>query len=58
MTDKTPKLLVDALDAIGSAKDFVDGCTLANYAEDKMRRSCPTMTRRDRLELVQHYAQD
>jgi hypothetical protein len=37
MTDKSPKLLVDALGAIGSAKDFVDGCTFADYAEDKMR---------------------
>ncbi len=39
MTDKSPKLLVDALGAIGSAKDFVDGCTFADYAEDKMHRS-------------------
>ena len=39
MTDKSPKLLVDALGAIGSAKDFVEGCTFANYAQDKMRRS-------------------
>jgi uncharacterized protein with HEPN domain len=39
MTDKSPKLLVDALGAIESAKDFVEGCTFADYAEDKMRRS-------------------
>ena len=39
MTDKSPKLLVDALGAIESAKDFVAGCTFAGYAEDKMRRS-------------------
>ena len=39
MTDKSPKLLVDALGAIGSAKDFVDGCTFADYAEDKIRKA-------------------
>jgi len=39
MTDKSPKLLVDALGAIESAKDFVAGCTFADYSEDKMRRS-------------------
>ena len=39
MTDKTPKLLFDALGAIRSAKDFVEGCTFADYAADKMRRS-------------------
>ncbi len=39
MTGKSPKLLVDALGAIGSAPDFVGDCTLANYATDKMRRS-------------------
>ena len=39
MNDKSSKLLVDALSAIGAAKDFVDGCTFADYAEDKMRRS-------------------
>ena len=39
MTDKTPKLLVDALGAIEFAKAFVEGCTFENYAEDKMRRS-------------------
>ena len=39
MTDRTPKLLFDALCAIGSAQDFVDGCTLENYTADKMRRS-------------------
>lgn len=39
MTDKTPKLLVDALGAIGSAQEFVAGITLDAYALDKMRRS-------------------
>ena len=39
MTDKSPKLLVDALGAIECAQDFVEGCTFADYAEDKMRRS-------------------
>jgi hypothetical protein len=39
MTDKTPKLLFDALAAIRSAKDFVEGCTFADYAADKMRLS-------------------
>ena len=39
MTDKTPKLLVDALGAIASAQEFVAGCTLADYCIDKMRRS-------------------
>lgn len=39
MTDKTPKLLVDALGAIGSAQEFVAGCSMAEYSADKMRRS-------------------
>ena len=39
MTDKTPKLLVDAPDAIESAQEFVAGCTLHGYCIDKMRRS-------------------
>lgn len=39
MTDRTPKLLVDALGAIASAQEFVAGCTLPNYCIDKMRRS-------------------
>ena len=39
MTDRTPKLLVDALGAIELAKEFVAGCSLADYAVDKMRRS-------------------
>jgi hypothetical protein len=39
MTDKTPKLLADALGAIGSAQEFVAGITLDAYALDKMRRS-------------------
>ena len=39
MTDKTPKLLVDALEAIDSAREFVANITLAAYADDKMRRS-------------------
>ena len=39
MTDKTPKLLVDALGAIASAQEFVADCTLADYCIYKMRRS-------------------
>ncbi len=39
MTDRTPKLLVDALGAIDSACEFVAGCSLADYVADKMRRS-------------------
>ncbi len=39
MTDKTPKLLVDALGAIESAQEFVGGSTLVSYTADKMRRS-------------------
>ena len=39
MTDKTPKLLVDALGAIDSAREFVAGISFADYADDKMRRS-------------------
>ena len=39
MTDRTPKLLVDALGAIDSALEFVENCSLADYAADKMRRS-------------------
>lgn len=39
MTDKTPKLLVDALGAIESAQEFVVGCSLDSYSADKMRRS-------------------
>lgn len=39
MTDRTPKLLVDALGAIESAQEFVADCSLDNYTADKMRRS-------------------
>ncbi len=39
MTDKTPKLLIDALGAIDSAQEFVAGTSLASYVVDKMRRS-------------------
>ena len=39
MTDRTPKLLVDALGAIESAQEFVAGCSLADYTSNKMRRS-------------------
>jgi len=39
MTDRLPKLLVDAIGAVESAWEFVQGCTLAAYAADKMRRS-------------------
>lgn len=39
MTDRTPKLLVDALGAIESAQEFVAGSSLVSYTADKMRRS-------------------
>ena len=39
MTDKTPKLLVDALGAIQLAQEFVAGTSLEGYSKDKMRRS-------------------
>ena len=39
MTDKTPKLLVDALGAISSAQEFTAGISLDVYVADKMRRS-------------------
>jgi len=39
MTDKTPKLLVDALGAIAFAQEFVQGIALDQYLADKMRRS-------------------
>jgi uncharacterized protein with HEPN domain len=39
MTDKIPKLLVDALGAIDLAQEFVAGVALAEYTVDKMRRS-------------------
>lgn len=39
MTDRVPKLLVDALGAIESAQEFVAGRTLEEYEQDKMRRS-------------------
>ena len=39
MTDKTPKLLLDALGAIEAVRDFVAGISLAEYLVDKMRRS-------------------
>lgn len=39
MTDKTPKLLVDALGALESAQEFVAGISFVAYAADKMRRS-------------------
>ncbi len=39
MTDRSPKLLVDALGAIDLARGFVANCSLAGYLEDKMRRS-------------------
>lgn len=39
MTDRIPKLLVDALGAIDSARCFVDGVSFFNYSNDKMRRS-------------------
>lgn len=39
MTNKAPKLLLDALGAIASAREFVAGVPLAQYVTDKMRRS-------------------
>ena len=39
MTDRTPKLLADALGAIDSAQEFVAGVSLTSYTADKMRRS-------------------
>ena len=39
MTDRSPKLLVDALGAIQLAQAFVSGCVLQEYLVDKMRRS-------------------
>ena len=39
MTDKVPKLLFDALGAIASSQEFVDGCSLEQYVANKMRRS-------------------
>jgi uncharacterized protein with HEPN domain len=39
MTDKAPKLLLDAICAIGFAQEFVSGCSLADYLGEKMRRS-------------------
>lgn len=39
MTDKSPKLLVDALGAIDSARQFIEGVSLDGYTADKMRRS-------------------
>lgn len=39
MTDRAPKLLVDALEAIDAVEDFVAGISLTQYLADKMRRS-------------------
>ena len=39
MTDKTPKLLVDAHGAIDSSMEFVAGVSFPGYAADTMRRS-------------------
>lgn len=39
MTDRVPKLLVDALGAIESAREFVAGISFDAYSKDKMRRS-------------------
>ncbi|MES2583206.1 MAG: HepT-like ribonuclease domain-containing protein [Pseudomonadota bacterium] len=39
MTDKIPKLLFDALGAIASAQEFIAGYSIAQYMDDKMRRS-------------------
>lgn len=39
MTDKTPKLLLDAVQAIDLVQEFVAGISLVDYSADKMRRS-------------------
>jgi len=39
MTERTPKLLLDAVNAIMAAREFVEGISLAQYLADKMRRS-------------------
>lgn len=39
MTNKAPKLLLDALGAIDSAQEFLAGRTLQDYEQDKLRRS-------------------
>lgn len=39
MTDRAPKLLVDALDAISAAQAFLADTSLDQYLADKMRRS-------------------
>lgn len=39
MTDRAPKLLFDALGAIASSQEFIAGCSLEQYVDDKMRRS-------------------
>ena len=39
MTDKTPKLLLDAVQAIDLVREFVAGISLLDYSADKMRRS-------------------
>ena len=39
MTDRIPKLLVDALGAMESAGEFVAGVSLSTYTREKMRRS-------------------
>lgn len=39
MTDRVPKLLVDALDAISAAQEFLADTALDQYLVDKMRRS-------------------
>ena len=39
MTDKTPKLLVDALGAIACAQEFIANHSMQDYSADKMRRS-------------------
>ena len=39
MTDKTPKLLVDALGAMDSIAEFLEGVSFVEYAANKMLRS-------------------
>ena len=39
MTDRAPKLLVDAIEAIGATQEFLSGISLDQYLTDRMRRS-------------------
>lgn len=39
MTDRAPKLLLDAINAIDAAMEFVGSASLEQYLKDRMRRS-------------------